>query len=81
MTPFDVTGNERLELNPGLETQILGLETRYSIISNPPHTHTHTSIYIKLDLVNVKMKLNAMQTIACNVFVSISALHATNSEI
>jgi len=35
MTPFGVTGNERVELNPGLETRILGLETPYSMISNP----------------------------------------------
>jgi len=35
MTPFGVTGNERVKLNPGLETRILGLETRYSMISNP----------------------------------------------
>jgi len=28
MTPFGVTGNERVKLNPGLETRILGLETR-----------------------------------------------------
>jgi len=42
MTPFGVTGNERVELNPeletrnpGLETRIIGLETRYSMISNP----------------------------------------------
>jgi len=28
MTPFGVTGNERVKLNPGLETRILGLEIR-----------------------------------------------------
>jgi len=28
MTPFGVTGNERVELNPGLETRFIGLETR-----------------------------------------------------
>jgi len=31
MTPFGVTGNERVELNPGLET-------RYSMIRNPHKT-------------------------------------------
>jgi len=34
MTPFGVTGNERIELNPGLETRNLGLYTRYSVISD-----------------------------------------------
>jgi len=37
MTPIGVTGNERVKLNPGLETRILGLYTRYSAISDTPH--------------------------------------------
>jgi len=34
MTPFGVTGNERVKLIPGLETLFIGLYTRYSVISD-----------------------------------------------